>query len=206
MPHRGLREEAAPGRPEAHRAVPRPPPHDCDPAAQDRHAPRRGAEAGRSQRPEDTTEIYGHLVAEDAREHLERLSFSPLPAALAGDEAQKREPATEALPLVVNDAPRAVESVPSNDVSRRGAPVVREGSEGKSETPEATGFLQQPRGFPPVGETGFEPATPWSRTKCSTRLSHSPVFRRRPTYRMEPPVSTQLPRRHADQTNRARKS
>src|SRR5688500_11446797 len=25
-----------------------------------------------------------------------------------------------------------------------------------------------------VGETGFEPATPWSRTKCSTRLSHSP--------------------------------
>src|SRR5512142_170066 len=28
-----------------------------------------------------------------------------------------------------------------------------------------------------VGETGFEPATPWSRTKCSTRLSHSPVCR-----------------------------
>src|SRR5512138_3562566 len=28
-----------------------------------------------------------------------------------------------------------------------------------------------------VGETGFEPATPWSRTKCSTRLSHSPVNR-----------------------------
>jgi integrase len=26
-----------------------------------------------------------------------------------------------------------------------------------------------------VGETGFEPATPWSRTKCSTRLSHSPI-------------------------------
>ncbi len=26
-----------------------------------------------------------------------------------------------------------------------------------------------------VGETGFEPATPWSRTKCSTRLSHSPL-------------------------------
>src|SRR2546426_7567026 len=25
-----------------------------------------------------------------------------------------------------------------------------------------------------VGETGFEPATPWSRTRCSTRLSHSP--------------------------------
>ena len=31
------------------------------------------------------------------------------------------------------------------------------------------------RHFSKVGETGFEPATPWSRTKCSTRLSHSPV-------------------------------
>ncbi len=29
-----------------------------------------------------------------------------------------------------------------------------------------------------VGERGFEPPTPWSRTRCSTRLSHSPtVFR-----------------------------
>jgi len=25
-----------------------------------------------------------------------------------------------------------------------------------------------------VGETGFEPATPWSQTRCSTRLSYSP--------------------------------
>src|SRR5215471_16961837 len=32
------------------------------------------------------------------------------------------------------------------------------------------------RGLHEVGETGFEPATPWSRTKCSTRLSHSPYF------------------------------
>src|SRR5205823_2777648 len=30
-----------------------------------------------------------------------------------------------------------------------------------------------------VGETGFEPATPWSRTRCSTRLSHSPTEGRR---------------------------
>src|SRR5690242_13399401 len=29
-----------------------------------------------------------------------------------------------------------------------------------------------------VGERGFEPPTPWSRTRCSTRLSHSPVFTR----------------------------
>ena len=26
-----------------------------------------------------------------------------------------------------------------------------------------------------VGERGFEPPTPWSRTRCSTRLSHSPM-------------------------------
>ena len=29
-----------------------------------------------------------------------------------------------------------------------------------------------------VGKTGFEPATPWSQTKCSTKLSYSPSFRR----------------------------
>ena len=27
-----------------------------------------------------------------------------------------------------------------------------------------------------VGERGFEPPTPWSRTRCSTRLSHSPTW------------------------------
>jgi hypothetical protein len=25
-----------------------------------------------------------------------------------------------------------------------------------------------------VGKTGFEPATPWSQTRCSTKLSHFP--------------------------------
>ena len=25
-----------------------------------------------------------------------------------------------------------------------------------------------------VGKTGFEPATPWSQTKCSTKLSYFP--------------------------------
>src|ERR1700757_4580011 len=29
-----------------------------------------------------------------------------------------------------------------------------------------------------VGERGFEPPTPWSRTRCSTRLSHSPTLQR----------------------------
>ena len=28
-----------------------------------------------------------------------------------------------------------------------------------------------------VGERGFEPPTPWSRTRCSTRLSHSPTLK-----------------------------
>jgi hypothetical protein len=32
-----------------------------------------------------------------------------------------------------------------------------------------------------VGERGFEPPTPWSRTRCSTRLSHSPTLQRVPT-------------------------
>ena len=27
-----------------------------------------------------------------------------------------------------------------------------------------------------VGKTGFEPATPWSQTKCSTKLSHFPII------------------------------
>src|SRR5437763_7989539 len=30
-----------------------------------------------------------------------------------------------------------------------------------------------------VGERGFQPPTPWSRTRCSTRLSHSPTKGRR---------------------------
>src|SRR5271163_4310895 len=32
-----------------------------------------------------------------------------------------------------------------------------------------------------VGERGFEPPTPWSRTRCSTRLSHSPTMLLRAT-------------------------
>src|SRR5690606_17721960 len=27
-----------------------------------------------------------------------------------------------------------------------------------------------------VGMTGFEPATPWSQTRCSTKLSHIPIY------------------------------
>jgi hypothetical protein len=35
--------------------------------------------------------------------------------------------------------------------------------------------LSQPNQLDMVGERGFEPPTPWSRTRCSTRLSHSPT-------------------------------
>ena len=28
-----------------------------------------------------------------------------------------------------------------------------------------------------IGKTGFEPATPWSQTRCSTKLSHFPILR-----------------------------
>jgi hypothetical protein len=30
-----------------------------------------------------------------------------------------------------------------------------------------------------VGKTGFEPATPWSQTMCSTKLSYFPLWRAR---------------------------
>ena len=36
--------------------------------------------------------------------------------------------------------------------------------------------LSQPNQLDMVGERGFEPPTPWSRTRCSTRLSHSPTW------------------------------
>ena len=37
-----------------------------------------------------------------------------------------------------------------------------------------------------VGKTGFEPATPWSQTKCSTKLSHFPSMVRSEGF--EPPT------------------
>jgi hypothetical protein len=27
-----------------------------------------------------------------------------------------------------------------------------------------------------VGEIGFEPTTPWTQTRCATKLRHSPTF------------------------------
>ena len=44
-----------------------------------------------------------------------------------------------------------------------------------------------------VGVAGFEPATPASRTQCSTRLSHTPTWRA--AYRQAPPLpqATKIP-------------
>ena len=55
-------------------------------------------------------------------------------------------------------------------LERFGRDIVDDGPGAVEETPGAVGTLRR------VGETGFEPATPWSRTKCSTRLSHSPLM------------------------------
>jgi hypothetical protein len=41
-----------------------------------------------------------------------------------------------------------------------------------------------------VGERGFEPPTPWSRTRCSTRLSHSPTRLREATGKPSAPRSS----------------
>ena len=55
------------------------------------------------------------------------------------------------------------------------ASLLLEGSREKSKALEPRCKPAKLQGFRMVGETGFEPATPWSRTKCSTRLSHSPI-------------------------------
>jgi hypothetical protein len=47
-----------------------------------------------------------------------------------------------------------------------------------------------------VGERGFEPPTPWSRTRCSTRLSHSPTTRAATSKAIHP--HTLLRDRHCD--------
>ena len=40
-----------------------------------------------------------------------------------------------------------------------------------------------------VGKTGFEPATPWSQTRCSTKLSHFPFFKMAVQTGIEPAIS-----------------
>ena len=46
-----------------------------------------------------------------------------------------------------------------------------------------------------VGARGFEPPTPWSRTRCSTRLSHAPTaWRSDRTYKPEPSYQINIAR------------
>src|ERR1700733_3860309 len=47
-----------------------------------------------------------------------------------------------------------------------------------------------------VGERGFEPPTPWSRTRCSTRLSHSPNLRLEGCLRAERSLAEPLMNAH----------
>src|SRR5215472_12617988 len=81
-------------------------------------------------------------------------------------------PEIEHLRAAVDPLPAAIELPKSPPFATR-----RLGFEGQSPKAKAAALQEYSgnRGLQRVGETGFEPATPWSRTKCSTRLSHSPV-------------------------------
>jgi integrase len=86
--------------------------------------------------------------------------------------------------LQVEDLRAAVNLLPSSEGGEKMLPratrLLPEGESAGKATAAALEISQENRGRPAVGETGFEPATPWSRTKCSTRLSHSPRIRPRP--------------------------
>ncbi len=103
-----------------------------------------------------TTDTYGHLQVEDLRVAI---TTRP-PRARARRGGRRRVP----------DFPRS----PTGDraVWSTGGPWRRIP---QKQSPRTRGFLRESEGYEMVGETGFEPATPWSRTKCSTRLSHSPM-------------------------------
>jgi integrase len=94
--------------------------------------------------PKITAEIYGHLEAEDSRQYLERLSFSPLPS----------EPTTPIAQAA--GAPSSILSIQTNGL---GPPVVRAGDDQKDEAPDPLGFPLGDQALQMVGATGFEPAT-----------------------------------------------
>ena len=100
-----------------------------------------------------TVDTYGHLVVEDLRAAVDSLPESgfevvPTESRIVDGIAPVPTPLTT----------RLLPEGPS--------PKTKAGLDGISPTNPASYV---------VGETGFEPATPWSRTKCSTRLSHSPL-------------------------------
>ncbi|GMU58941.1 MAG: hypothetical protein AMXMBFR34_07040 [Myxococcaceae bacterium] len=104
-----------------------------------------------------TTDTYGHLEVEDLR-----AAVNTLPVVTLVEVAE---------PVAVNSRPT------SAPLTTRLLPE----SSGPKTKPRSRRISPTTPGPSPVGETGFEPATPWSRTKCSTRLSHSPVMRGPPT-------------------------
>ena len=128
-------------------SVPRPPSHDGDAASPREGAPGRRAEGAPTPRPE-------------------------------ADRAGLRTP-RHGLPAHRSESAQA-----RRNAAARGAQG--EGGRGRPCDPRVThpgnaegagaarGKPERLRPLQRVGETGFEPATPWSRTKCSTRLSHSP--------------------------------
>ncbi len=101
--------------------------------------------------PRLTANVYSRVDLADLRDGVNRIGIHLTPAA--------------EVPVLRLAASAEARLVPA---------VSPKGPSQESEGPEAAGFLQRTPGPTPVGETGFEPATPWSRTKCSTRLSHSP--------------------------------
>jgi integrase len=119
--------------------------------------------------PKLTAMTYGHLDVEDQRRAMAQfpVTLPPLPP----DERP-----LPAEPSVSRERAAAVAGRP------RGAPVGAEMDAEKEEGRWSVGRSQAIQRPYKVGETGFEPATPWSRTKCSTRLSHSPMLRFPPDF------------------------
>ena len=56
-------------------------------------------------------------------------------------------------------------------------------------------WAKPPKYLIEVGKTGFEPATPWSQTKCSTKLSYFPLFKMARPRGVEPLASWSVVKR-----------
>src|SRR4051812_18191641 len=108
--------------------------------------------------PRLTTEIYGQLDVEDMRAGLDRLRI---------------DTAAPAQPNAIEHMQNFSNIIPASRPN--GVPVVRGSASSAISGKPARRNPRRTSVFGLVGETGFEPATPWSRTRCSTRLSHSPT-------------------------------
>ena len=131
--------------------------------------------------PRLTANIYTHVDVGGLRAGIDRLGIPKLDWMAEKDELAKAKPSPsrEADQLNTNDSvspdPRGANGASVTDSQQPFSPAPRFDQKGR---PHPLGFLQGRCGLILVGETGFEPATPWSRTRCSTRLSHSPTSRR----------------------------